>query len=650
MISSIALGLCTLAAIGIFVHRVWQLWLLLNLGQGKLPIDDLKDRIKSTMVNVFGQRSVVKEKSGWGHFFIFWGFLIVTFGTVEGFINGFFHGFSFAFLGPFYSFMNFAQDIMAFAVLVALGVAFYRRIVIQPVRLQAPPAHKREAFIILGMITLLIVCFFMMRAIDPKPGYTPFANLLRKVLAGNLDPAYPVFDWIHNLTVLGFLAFVPYSKHLHILGAGPNIFFRDNRHPGRIPKLDLEAENAESFGIGKINDYSKKDLLDLYACTECGRCQESCPAYFTAKPLSPKEVIQDLKAHLINDGPTLLKDPKAETKTKLFANVITQDVLWACTTCRACEEVCPVYISPMGKLIGIRQNRVMMEGDFPEEAQVAMKNMENQSNPWGLPQEDRAKWAEGLDVKTMAEKPDVEYLYYVGCSGAYDERNIQVTKAVTGLLNRAGVSFAILGKEESCCGDSARRIGNEYLFQTLAPQAIASFSRYGVRKVITTCPHCFNTIKNEFPEFGGQYQVFHHSELLADLVASGKLPAAPAEDVEVAYHDSCYLGRHNGVFEAPRKALVGAGVKVKELERNKEKSFCCGAGGGRMWMEEKIGTRINEERAKEAVATGAKTVGTACPFCMTMMTDGMKSLGKADTVKVKDVAEVLWESIQKIPA
>jgi Fe-S oxidoreductase len=651
MISSIILGLCTLVAIGIFVNRVWQLWLLLNLGQGTLPTNHLSERIKSVMINVFGQKSVVKEKSGIGHFFIFWGFIIVTFGTIEGFIAGFFPGFTFAFLGPVYPFMNFAQDIMAFTVLAAIAVALYRRIVIQPMRLEAPPAHKREAFIILGMIALLLICFYGMRIIDQtKPGFMPVASFLRSLVGGTLDPLYPVFDWLHNLTVLGFLAFVPYSKHLHILGAGPNIFFSENGKPSRIAKLDLSGENSESFGIGKISDYTKKDLLDLYACTECGRCQESCPAYFTAKPLSPKEVIQDLKAHLVTDGPALIKDPKAETKTKLFANVITHDVLWACTTCRACEEVCPVFISPMGKLIGIRQNRVLMEGDFPEEAQVAMKNMENQSNPWGLPQDDRAKWAEGLPVKTLAEKADVEYLYYVGCSGAYDERNIQVTKAVSGLLNRAGVSWAILGKEETCCGDSARRIGNEYLFQTLATQSVETFNRNNVRKVITTCPHCFNTIKNEFPEFGGVYQVLHHSELLSDLVASGKLPAAPAENVEVAYHDSCYLGRHNGVFDAPRKALVGAGVKVKELERNREKSFCCGAGGGRMWMEEKIGTRINEERAKEAVATGAKTVGTACPFCMTMMTDGMKSLGKSDTVKVKDVAEVLWESVQKLPA
>lgn len=649
MIGSMVLALCMLAALGIFGHRLWQLLKLLQLGKDQLPRERMGARIQNVLVNVLGQKSVMREKSGIGHFFIFWGFLILTFGTLEGFIGGFSHGFTFEFLGPVYLVMNSAQDILAFLVLAAIGVSVFRRLVLQPVRLEAPASHKREAFIILGMIAALILCYYGMRAGSPKPGFTPFSDLLAKAAGPLLAPAYPVFEWVHNLIVLAFLAFIPYSKHLHILGAAPNIYFQEEVHPGKMAKLDLTDEKAESFGVAKINDYHQKDLLDLYACTECGRCQESCPAYTTGKSLSPKAVIQDLKAHLFLEGPALLKDPKAETKTKLFPDVISHESLWACTTCRACEEVCPVYIKPMGKLFGIRQNRVLMEGDFPEEAQVALKNMESQSNPWGLPQSDRGKWADGLGIKTLAEDSAVEYLFYVGCMGSYDDRNVQVTKAVAGLLGKAGVSFGILGSEENCCGDSARRIGNEYLYQALAPQNMETFNRYGVQKIVTACPHCFNTLKNEYPDFGAKFQVLHHSEVLMELVAQGRLPSSSQQTFEAAYHDSCYLGRYNGNYDAPRKFISAAGGKVKELDRNREKSFCCGAGGGRMWMEEKAGKRINEERSKEAIATGSSTVCTACPFCLTMMTDGMKSLGKSETVKVQDIAEVLWDRVKQDP-
>lgn len=647
MTSALILAVCSLAAIGIFSHRVWQLYQFLNLGRGSLPLDQISKRIQNVIINVLGQKSVMRERSGIGHFFIFWGFIILTFGTTEGFIGGFFHGFSFAFLGPIYPLMNTLQDLFAFAVLAALAVAFFRRLIIRPTRLEAPASHKREAYLILGMISMLVICFFSMRAISPRPGFAPFSHLLGNAVGPTLAPAYSVFEWIHNLIVLAFLAFIPYSKHLHILGAAPNIFFQEDTPPGRMEKLDLSGEVIESFGVAGIGDFTRKDLLDLYACTECGRCQESCPAYTSGKKLSPKEVIQDLKAHLFEEGPALLKNPKAESKLKLFGGVIAHEVLWACTTCRACEEVCPVYIKPMSKLLGIRQNRVLMEADFPEEAQAALKNMETQSNPWGLPQSDRAKWAEGLNIPTVAENPTAEYLYYVGCSGAYDERNIKVTKAVAGLLTRAKVNFAILGSEETCNGDSARRIGNEYLYQSLAPQSVETFQRYNVKKVITACPHCFNTIKNEFPQFGGNYEVLHHSELLADLTSQGRLPTSSKVTYKAAYHDSCYLGRYNGVFDAPRKSLSAMGLEVAELARNREKSSCCGAGGGRMWMEEKEGKRINEVRAQEALDTGAKTVCTACPFCLTMMSDGMKSLGKAESVQVKDIAEVMWEIVKE---
>ena len=652
--SALLLLVLIVAAHAVFFHRLWQVYRWVNLGHGTLGLDALPRRVADLLSKGFGQKLVLRTPAGLGHAFIFWGFFVLTFGTLEGLISGLFHNFSFAFLGPIYWIMNTCQDFFGLLVLIAIGVAAWRRLVVKPKRLEGPASHTIDALIILGLITVLIVAFYVLQVVQPRPGFMPVTGILRAAFLGDGTAgvaAYPltyaIFHWIHNLVVLGFLAYIPYSKHLHIITALPNLFFREERVKGRIPNLNLEDENAEKFGIATIKDFTAKELLDLTACTECGRCQEACPAYNTGKPLSPKKVVLDLKAHLFREGPALLKDPAAEPKQALYGDVITEDVLWACTSCFACEEACPVEIQPMSKLLGIRQGRVLMEGDFPETAQGAMRNVETQSNPWGLPQSERGKWAESLGVKTLAEDADVEYLFFVGCAGSYDQRYQKVSMAFAKLMQEAGVKFGILGEEESCTGDSAKRIGNEMLAQQMAMQNVEVINGYGVKKIVTACPHCFNSIKSEFPQVGGDYEVLHHTELLQDLVKAGKLkPKAPALNAAATtYHDSCYLVRYNGVTDAPRGLLSAAGQPAPvEMPRNRENSFCCGAGGGRMWMEETIGKAINAERAGEAIKTGATTVATACPFCMTMMADGVKAEGHPE-VAVKDVAELLAESM-----
>jgi Fe-S oxidoreductase len=652
--SALILFALIVAAHAVFFHRIWQVYRWVNLGQGTLGLDVLPRRIADLAVKGFGQKLVLRKPSGMGHALIFWGFFVLTFGTLEGLLSGLYAPFSFSFLGPIYWLMNTCQDFFGALVMLAIGAALWRRFVTKPKRLEGPVSHAMDAVVILGLITVLIIAFYGLQILAPKPGFTPIADVLRALTLRDgpvgkdaHSLAYGFFHWLHNIVVLGFLAYIPYSKHLHVVTALPNLFFREERVKGRIPNLDLEDENAEQFGILKITDFTAKELLDLSACTECGRCQEACPAYNTGKPLSPKKVVLDLKAHLFQEGPALLKDAEAEPKQALFGDVISEDVLWSCTSCFACEDACPVEIQPMSKLLGIRQGRVLMEGDFPEEAQGALRNVETQSNPWGLPQSERGNWAADAGVKTLAEDADVEYLFFVGCAGSYDQRYQKVTVAFSKLLQEAGVKFGILGEEESCTGDSAKRIGNEMLAQEMAMQNVETINGYGVKKIVTACPHCFNSIKSEFPQVGGDYEVIHHTELLQDLIKTGKLvPKKPELNAAAAtYHDSCYLARYNGVTDAPRALVQTArGKDAAEMPRNREGGFCCGAGGGRMWMEETIGKGVNIERAQEALATGAKTVATACPFCMTMVTDGVKAEGHEE-VAVKDVAELLAEAM-----
>ena len=450
--------------------------------------------------------------------------------------------------------------------------------------------------------------------------------------------------------MLGFLVYLPYSKHLHIITSAINVWFASTRPRGALEPLRIDMDRLESgeqsLGAQTLSDLTRKELLDLYACTECGRCQSVCPAWNTGKPLSPKLLIMDLRDHLLDEGPNVLQVLAAgETpdQVALVPGIVDDDVVWSCTTCGACVQECPVDIEHVDTIVDLRRALVMGESRFPAEAGAMLRNLESRSNPWGVAQSQRADWAEGMDVPVVNGVAP-EYLYWVGCAGSFDERAKDISRAVAELLQRAGVSFAILGPRELCTGDPARRMGNEFLFQTLAEQNVATMNEVGVTKVIANCPHCFNTLRNEYPQYGGSYEVIHHTELLGRLVADGRL--RPSEEVEtlLAYHDPCYLGRHNQVYDAPRDVLASVpGVRTVEMPRHKERGMCCGAGGARMWMEEGIGKRINAERMDEAAATGADTVGVACPYCLIMLDDGAK--GRGDTTEVLDIAQVVRRSL-----
>jgi Fe-S oxidoreductase len=536
--------------------------------------------------------------------------------------------------------------------LLAVGGALYRRVVYQPVGL----GKSRDAMIVLLFTGSLMIAILLMNAYLIA-GYQPFyaksmpvSNMLSRLVSSyrmdseELQGWFTFWKWVHMLLVLGFAMYIPSSKHLHILAAGPNSFLKPlDREKGMVP-IDFANEAVTQYGVAKVTDFSWKDALDYYSCTECGRCQDLCPAWNTGKPLSPKRLILDLKTNLYRNKEKVLAGKYDEVEHVIDENV-TEDVIWACTTCRACEVACPVFIEQPDKILEIRKNLVMMESRFPAEVQTVFKNMETNASPWAFAASDRANWADGLEVKTMAEVGDaakVDVLLWVGCAGSFDDRNKKVLRSFVSLMKKADVKFAILGTEEQCTGDPARRIGNEYLFQTLAIANVETMNRYQVKKVVTACPHCFNTLKNEYKDLGGTYEVLHHSQFIGQMIQEGKLKPAQALNAKVTFHDSCYLGRWNNVYEQPRSVLSSIpGIELTEMKNHHEASMCCGAGGGRMWMEEKIGKRVNVTRTEQALDTGATIIASACPFCMTMMNDGVKTKDKQDSVKVLDLAELL---------
>jgi Fe-S oxidoreductase len=616
---------------------------LVRVGKPVERFDDLPLRVRNEAVIVLGQRKLFQRLlPGAVHAAIFWGFLVLFPTIVMALISCVNRDWSLPWLEAQGWFMALV-DVFVCSVLAGVLAAAWIRKVVRPKRFDG--SHLGEANLILALIALVVLTLLGWHAARIAAGLNEWpaqASFLSNWIA-NVIPAprvlERVFVWAHVTTILVFLAYLPYSKHLHIATAAFNVFFARTRRRGRLEPLRFDLPDDEiRFGVGTVGDLTWKEMVDTFSCTECGRCQDVCPAYATGKLLSPKLVIMGLRDQLLAEAPALLAGGEL---SPVVGNGVPAEMVWDCVTCGACVHECPVSIEHIDHIVDLRRNLVMMESSFPQEAESMLRDVERMGNPWGKPQGDRAAWAEGLGVRVVEEgEPAPEILYWVGCAAAYDERARTAAESTVKLLQKAGVDFAILGARESCTGDPARRMGNEYVFQSYAEQNVATLNDAGVTKIVASCPHCLNSLGNEYPDFGGRYEVMHHTELLAELVRDGKLqPKASA--TEITYHDSCYLARHNDVREDPRELVAAVGKPV-EMARNRERTFCCGAGGAHMWMEER-GSAINEERVREAAETGAETLAVACPFCTVMLDDGVRASGRQ--LRVVDVSTLLVESL-----
>ncbi|MCE1187644.1 MAG: (Fe-S)-binding protein [Ignavibacteria bacterium] len=662
MLNSLVFAFVVIGAVSFFISNLKKIAGFIRLGQKDDRFDNPAARIKKVLQIAFAQTKLLRQPvAGSIHLLIFWGFVLFSFTVIESFIQGFFPSFSFSFTGPFYLVITLVQDVLGLLVLGAIAAAFIRRFMIKIPRLQVSGHARFDAIFVLSMITIIVlsmygqnVCHWLLasnadKVNEVRPVTAVLSILIQSVDTDSIRVMFHLFWWIHILGILTFLNYLPYSKHFHIISSIPNVYFsKTEQQRGSLKPLNLEDESAETFGADDIEKLSWKQLLDGYACTECGRCTAACPAATTGKQLSPRKIITDIRKRVQEAGPIRLsgKQQNEDTQNTLLHNFITDTELWQCTTCAACVQECPVMIEHIDTIVDLRRFLVLSESNFPPGLNNTFKNLETNGTPWAFSQSGRADWAEGLNISTMAQNPQVEYLYWVGCTGSYDARYKKVSRAFASLMQRAGVSFSILGTEEKCTGDSARRLGNEYLAQQLIMENVSTLNQYGVKKIVTACPHCLNSIRNDFSQFGGNYEVIHHSELIASLIQAGKLPVNNGVR-KVTYHDSCYLGRYNNTYEAPREVIGSFNIPgVTEMQRNKSRGLCCGAGGGQMFLEETEGTRINLERTREAIATGAELIATACPFCMTMLTDGVKTLEKTDSVSVKDIAEEVFDNLK----
>jgi Fe-S oxidoreductase len=652
--------LLLLSSIVFFVRNARRLIGYLAVGKPDNRTDQPLNRLKNVLVVAFGQSKLLREPlAGLMHFFIFWGFVILLLAILETAGEGISSGFSLSFLGPLYPPLVFLQDLLGLLVAGSVLFALFRRYVLKPPRLDVSGHSRMDATIILLLILLIMCSMFGQNAANIARGEQPAAasrffsqGISAFCFSGcspeQLDGWFSFFWWLHITLVLGFLNYLPYSKHLHILSSIPNVYLAKLGARGTLKPLNLQDEKATKFGASDVEDLTWKQLLDGYTCTECGRCTASCPAAITGKPLSPKKIIVDIRRRLMEKSAGGGAAQAESAEKHLLDNYITEDELWACTTCMACVQECPVQIEHVDAIVEMRRYLVLSESRFPKELQATFQNLERNFTPWGFSHSTRGDWASGLGIPLLAEKQGAEVLFWVGCAGAYDVRYKNVSQAFAKLMKIAGVQFAILGTEEKCNGDPARRCGNEYLAQVLMTENVATLNRYAVKKIVTTCPHCFNIFKNEYPQFGGRYEVVHHTDFIIGLIESGRIKLSKEKKATITYHDSCYLGRYNQVYDQPRDALKAIpGIRIEEMNRSRDRGFCCGAGGARMFMEETIGKRVNTERTEEALALKPDVIGTACPFCMTMMTDGVKAKEASERVQVKDIAELVLEAVEE---
>lgn len=684
-----AFVLVTAYGASLFIYLIRSRMAYIKLGR-KTEFDQrLNERLKNIMVNVFGQKKLLKDKkSGIMHVMFFYGFILVQFGAIDFIIKGLLPDKHLP-LGPLYPGFTFFQELVTLMILVAVVWAFYRRYIEKLVRLK----KNFKAGLVLIFIGGLMLSVLLGNGMNliwhnheltwTEPIASSLAFLLSFVGETGATVIFYISWWIHLLILLTFLVYVPQSKHAHLLAGPANVYFGRLSNPGKLEKIDFEDETQESFGVGKIEDFKQTQLIDLYACVECGRCTNMCPASGTGKMLSPMDLILRLRDHLTEKGaavtsmsPWVPTYAFAGTKgnqlaaiaagqgsqeaaaslaynPSLIGEIITEEEIWACTTCRNCEDQCPVMNEHVDKIIDMRRYLVLTEGKMDPDAQRAMTNIERQGNPWGLNRKEREDWREARDdvhvptVKEMSKAgEEFEYLFWVGSMGSYDNRSQKIALSFAKLMNEAGVKFAILGNKEKNSGDTPRRLGNEFLFQELATKNIDEFQKNEIKKIVTIDPHAYNIFKNEYPDFGLEAEVFHHTELLAKLVEDGRLVPKFEVNETITFHDSCYLGRYNEVYEPPREILKSIpGVKLVEMTRNRDTGMCCGAGGGLMWMEEDAGSRVNVARTNQALEVNPTVISSGCPYCLTMLSDGTKAKEVEETVSTYDVAELLEKAV-----
>lgn len=688
-INFIAFLLVTAYAVNLFVYVVKTRIEYIKLGK-KVEFDNnVKERLNKIWVNVFGQKKLLKDKkSGIIHVMFFYGFILVQFGAIDFIIKGIKPGAHLP-LGPLYPGFTFFQELVTLTILVAVVWAFYRRYIEKLVRLKRGFKSGIVLIFIGGLMLSVLLGNGMSMIWHGEEGVwtEPVASLIAGVFSWMSEGAaivvFYISWWIHLIFLLMFLVYIPQGKHAHLIAGPVNVYFNRLDNPGKLSKIDFEDETQESFGVGKIEDFTQLQMIDFYACVECGRCTNMCPATGTGKMLSPMDLILKLRDHLTNHGASVTsKQPWVPTfafsntlgnqlalsasgkaaeeaaaglaySPSLIGDVITEEEIWACTTCRNCEDQCPVMNEHVEKIIDLRRYLVLTEGKMDADAQRAMTNIERQGNPWGLNRKEKENWREAREdvyIPTVKEVKkageEFEYLFWVGSMGSFDNRSQKIALSFARLLNEAGVKFAILGNKEKNSGDTPRRLGNEFLFQELATKNIEEFEKNDVKKIVTIDPHAYNIFKNEYPDFGLQAEVYHHTEVLYNLVKDGLLKPQFEVNETITFHDSCYLGRYNEVYDPPREILKAIpGVKLVEMGRNRDTGMCCGAGGGLMWMEEETGHRINVSRTEQALAVNPSVISSGCPYCLTMLSDGTKAKEVEETVHTYDVAEILEKAV-----